>query len=63
MIHIIPTQNIKFRTFGWVQDPSDFRSLCDIVAIFDNMSEKHFELKTQIIPSLIEERDGKSRFI
>ena len=38
MIHLIPTEAKRFRTFGWVQDPSDFRSLCDVVAIFDETS-------------------------
>ena len=33
MIHLIPTEAKRFRTFGWVQDPSDFRSLCDVVAM------------------------------
>lgn len=63
MINVIPTQNNRFRTFGWVQDSSDFRGLCDVVAIFDNSSVKYNELKTQIIPRMIEERDGKSRLI
>lgn len=63
MINVIPTQNNRFRTFGWVQDSSDFRGLCDVVAIFDNSSAKYNELKTQTIPRMIEERDGKSRLI
>ena len=44
MIHLIPTEAKRFRTFGWVQDPSDFRSLCDVVAIFDETSLKHLSL-------------------
>lgn len=63
MINVIPTQVNRLRTFGWVQDPSDFRSLCDVVAIFDKDSSKHIELKNSIIPRLIEERDGKQRLI
>jgi hypothetical protein len=59
MIHILPTHITSFRTFGWVQDPSNFRSLCDVVAIFDNQSSKHRELINEIIPRLIEERDGR----
>lgn len=63
MINILPTQNTSFRTFGWVQDPSNFRSLCDVVAIFDYNSPKHKELINLIIPRLVEERDGKSVLI
>ena len=51
MIHLIPTEAKRFRTFGWVQDPSDFRSLCDVVAIFDETSLKHQELAGQVIPA------------
>lgn len=63
MINVIPIQGNRFRTFGWVQDPSDFRSLCDVVAIFNQESAKHIELKNSIIPRLIEERDGKQHLI
>ena len=63
MINVIPTQRTKSRTFGWVQDPSDFRSLCDVVAIFDNQSEKHGELKNLTIPRIVLECDGRQRLI
>ena len=63
MINIIPTQVTRFRTFGWVQDPSDFRSLCDVVAVFDRNSEMHNKLKKDTILNLVEERDGKRRLI
>lgn len=63
MISVIPTQNKNFRTFGWVQDPSNLRSLCDVVAVFDANSQKHKELIKTIIPKLIEERDGRDDFI
>lgn len=63
MISVIHTHNTKFRAFGWVQDPSNFRSLCDVVAIFDINSEKHKELKNNIIPKLVEKRDGRDDFI
>lgn len=63
MINVIPTQVNKFRTFGWVQDPSDFRSLCDVVAVFNQDTDKHIELKTSIIPALVEEADGRQRLI
>lgn len=63
MISVIPTHNTAFRAFGWVQDPSNLRSLCDVVAVFDQKSEKHRELINILIPKLVEERDGQSDFI
>lgn len=63
MIHVIHTEAKKLRTFGWVQDPSDFRSLCDVVAIFDENSQKHQELVTRVIPALVEERDGRQELL
>lgn len=63
MIQVIPTHITKYRTFGWVQDPSNFRSLCDVVAVFDFKSAKHKELVDTILPSLVDERDGRSDLI
>lgn len=59
MIQILPTENTVSRTFGWVQDPSSFRSLCDVVAIFDENSAIHRDLLERRIPALVEERDGR----
>lgn len=63
MINVIPTQITRFRTFGWVQDPSDFRSLCDVVAVFDKNSDVHNRLLKRTIPELVEERDGRNRLL
>jgi hypothetical protein len=63
MINVLPTQNTSFRAFGWVQDPSNMRSLCDVVAIFDETSGKHQELRNGILPRLVEERDGREQLI
>lgn len=63
MISVLPTQSNTFRAFGWVQDPSNLRSLCDVVAVFDCHSQKHRQLKEEIIPQLVEERDGRERLI
>lgn len=63
MISVIPTYNTNFRAFGWVQDPSNLCSLCDVVAVFDKDSEKHKELVKILIPKLVEERDGRDDFI
>ena len=63
MISVIPTHNKNFRAFGWVQDPSNFRSLCDVVAIFDSNSQTHKNLIRIIIPKIIEKRDGRDKLI
>ena len=63
MISIIPTHNKVFRAFGWVQDPSNLRSLCDVVAVFDSHSQKHKELTKDIIPKIIEKQDGRNNLI
>ncbi len=63
MISVIPANNKNFRAFGWVQDPSNLRSLCDVVAVFDANSQKHKELIKNIIPKLVEERDGRNDLI
>ena len=63
MIELRKMENQNFRTFGWVQDPSDFESLIKVVSIFDNKSETHKELVNEKIDRLIEERDGKKHFL
>ena len=63
MIELRKMENRKFRTFGWVQDPSDFKSLYNVVAIFDNTSEVHKQLVDEKIEKLIEEKDGRSHFL
>ena len=63
MIELSKMENQNLRTFGWVQDPSDFESLIKVVSIFDNKSETHKELVNEKIDRLIEERDGKNRFL
>ena len=63
MISVIHTQNKSFRAFGWVQDPSNLRSLCDVVAVFDPNSQKHKELIRTIIPKIVEKRDGRDNLI
>jgi len=63
MIKIIHTKNIKSRTFGWVQNPSNFRSLCNVVAVFDHNSQKHKELINKEIPALITTKNGRDDLI
>lgn len=54
---------VKTRTFGWVQDPGKLNNLRRTVEVFDNQSSTHRELVDQIIPKLVEERDGKDQLI
>lgn len=63
MIELQKMNKRSFRTFGWVQDPSDFESLFKVVSIFDEESETHKELLNNRISFLIEERDGRNYFI
>jgi len=63
MISILKTNKPSSRTFGWIQDPNNFRSLCDVVAIFDNKSQKHKELITKTLPTLVLEKDGRDKLI
>jgi len=63
MIKIIHTENTESRTFGWVQNPSNFRSLCDVVAVFDANSAKHNQLVAKIIPALVLPADGQAELL
>ena len=59
MIELRKMKNKNFRTFGWVQDPSDFKSLFKVVSIFDDESETYNNLVNGRINDLVEERDGR----
>ena len=63
MIEIKDMDKRSFRTFGWVQDPSDFDSLHKVVSIFNEGSQVYEELVTSKITELIEERDGRDRLL
>ena len=63
MISVINTETNSFRAFGWVQDPSDFRSLCNVVAAFVSGSRIHNLLVQDRIPRLVEEKDGRDALI
>lgn len=56
-------RSITVRSFGWVQDPGKFENLKRIVGVFYFGSTIHQSLISAIIPDLIEERDGRDRFI
>lgn len=55
--------DIKIRTFGWIQNPSDFNKLKKMVQVFDHTSSVHVDLKNNRIPRLVEKRDGREHFV
>lgn len=55
--------DITIRTFGWIQNPGDFNKLKKVVQVFDHTADTHVDLKTNRIPSMIEERDGRDHFM
>lgn len=58
MITLLPTDNIKSRTFGWVQNPSSFRSLCKVVSIFDINSPAHSDMD-EVLRILVAPENGR----
>jgi hypothetical protein len=58
MISIMATETGSFRAFGWVQDSGSFRSLCNVVAVFDYKCTIHKHLIDTILPNLVREADG-----
>lgn len=63
MIEIKDMDKRSFRTFGWVQDPSDFNALYRVVSVFNESSQIHKELVENKITKLIEEKDGRDRLL
>lgn len=63
MINVLDVNNITIRTFGWVQNPSNFENLKKVVSIFDNKSKTHNDLKNRKLEKLVEKRDGQERLI
>jgi len=63
LIEIKDMEKRSFRTFGWVQDPSDFDALYKVVSIFNENSDTYKELVEHKINELVEERDGKQRLL
>lgn len=63
MITIWPVSLKNLRVFGWVQDPSNLRSLCNVTAIFDSESSMHKELVDHLIDDLVSIEDGKERLL
>ena len=51
------------RTFGWVQDPGKIENLRKTVEVFDHKSPTYKALIEKRIPTLVEEHDGRDRFL
>jgi hypothetical protein len=63
MIEIKKVENFVSRAFGWVQDPSSFLSLCDVIAVFKKDSVIYKDLLDNKILSLVSKKDGQDRLI
>ena len=63
MIEILNVPTKDTRAFGWVQDSSSVKSLCDVIAVFDPESVFHKALVNEIIPNIVLEKDGKTEMI
>lgn len=51
-----------YRTFGWVQNPSDFRKLKKTVQVFDSSSEHYKNLRDYLIQDVIYFPEDRARF-
>lgn len=54
---------MHIRTYGWVQNPSDFSKLKLVVQIFDNKSKHYQQLKNNLIPKYIPFEDIKNNLL
>jgi hypothetical protein len=63
MIEIKKIDKFISRAFGWVQDPSNFFSLCDVVAVFEKDSVIHKDLVDKKIKKLVLKKDGQGRLL
>ena len=50
---------MKFRTFGWIQNPSDFTKLKKTVQVFDPESNQYKELASHIVKEIIYFKNDK----
>lgn len=51
------------RTYGWVQNPADFKKLKLVVQIFDSSSSHYDKLRKELIPNYIYFHDLKTQLI
>lgn len=52
----------KYRTFGWIQNPSDFSKLKKAVQIFDPKSEQYKRLSNHTIRQVIYSKEDQEYF-
>lgn len=53
---------MPYRTFGWVQNPSDFNKLKKTVQVFDNKSKHYSDLRDHIVKDVIYFQDDRESF-
>lgn len=58
----LSTKYSSKRSFGWSQDASDFKSLKNVVQVFDNESDFHNNLIVARIPMLVNDKELANRF-
>ncbi len=51
------------RTLGWIQNPSSFDTLKNVVSVFDKNSKLHNQLLNIKIPSLVKDEDLKNKML
>ncbi|MGI6074379.1 MAG: restriction endonuclease FokI C-terminal domain-containing protein [Fermentimonas sp.] len=51
------------RTFGWVQNPSSFENLKNVVSVFDKSTEVYKEILNKKLPSLVKDVSLKRKLI
>ncbi|WJS82360.1 restriction endonuclease FokI C-terminal domain-containing protein [Tetragenococcus halophilus] len=54
---------MKLRTYGWVQNPSDFKKLKLVIQIFDSKSQHYAKLRDKLVPNYIAFDDIKSNLL
>ena len=54
---------MRTRTFGWVQDSHDIKKLRSTVEVFEHQSPTYRALIDKRIPTLVDEQDGRDRFL
>lgn len=63
MVRNLDIRKITSRTFGWVQDPSEYWKLKNVVRLFDIDSKLYKRLLEEIIPDLVKEEEVRDRLL
>ena len=51
------------RTLGWVQNPSSFENLKNVVSVFDNRTEIHRDILTNKLPLLVRDLNLRTTLV